>query len=156
MSPKIQSIIAEYEKSIRVFEDAVKGVPASLLDKSPAPGKWSIRQIAVHITDSDVVGAHRFRTIAAEPGMTMLGYDQDKWANHLHYEKQTVEDALDCFRALRRQTAAMLRALPESAWQNTAVHNERGEVKLDDYVLHYVHHVENHVKQIRAIRERFA
>ena len=149
-----EELIRRYEKGIDVFEKALAGVPESKLDTPRAPGKWTIRQIAIHVTDSEVVGLARFRTIAAEPGKTIKAYDQEKWTSNLHYEKQPLKESVELFRAGRKQTAAMLRALPESAWKNTAVHEESGEQRLDKFLEHYCEHVENHAKQIMETRQK--
>ena len=155
MSPNVTSLVDRYEKGVEVFAQALKGVPAEILDKSPAPGKWSIRQIAVHLADSETVGVTRFRTIAAQPGSVLKAYDQDAWAQKLAYTQQSPEQALELFTLLRKTTAAMLRALPEAAWKNTGRHEESGEVVLEKFVEHYCDHVDNHSRQMREIRQKF-
>ena len=150
----VASLVDRYEKGVEVFAHALKGVPAEMLDKSPAPGKWSIRQIAVHLADAETAGVVRFRTIAAQPGSLLKAYDQDAWAEKLGYTQQSPEQALELFSLLRKTTAAMLRALPESAWKNTGRHEESGEVVLDKFVEHYCDHVDNHSRQIRDIRKK--
>ena len=42
------------------------GVYGDEMDFTPAPGKWSIRQIVAHVADSELVGAQRFRQVIAE------------------------------------------------------------------------------------------
>ena len=155
MSLNVTALVDRYEKGVGVFAQALKGVPAEMLDKSPAPGKWSIRQIAVHLADAETVGVARFRTIAAQPGSVLKAYDQGAWAAKLGYTQQSPEQALELFALLRKTTAAMLRALPESAWKNTGQHEESGEVVLDEFVEHYCDHVDNHSRQIRDIRKKF-
>ena len=49
------------------------------LDHRPAPGKWSIREQLAHLADAEMVIAARIRWAAAEPGIGVVGYDQDKW-----------------------------------------------------------------------------
>ncbi|HEV2021032.1 MAG TPA: DinB family protein [Terriglobales bacterium] len=154
MSPNIANVVDRYEKGIETFAQALQGVPAELLDKSPAPGKWSIRQIAVHLADSETLGVARFRTIAAQPGSVLKAYDQEAWAQKLTTQ-QSPQQALELFSLLRKTTAAMLRALPEAAWKNSGRHEESGEVVLDKFVEHYCDHVDNHSRQIREIRQKF-
>lgn len=156
MSVDTGKIIARYERGPEVLEEALRNVSMDSLDRAHAPGKWTIRQLAVHVADAEIVGASRLRWIAAQPGSTLKAYDQDAWAAKLAYPAQSVEDALALFRALRRSTAAMLRALPASAWDNTAVHEESGTVNLPDFVEHYSEHCEHHSRQIVEIRRLFA
>ena len=155
MSTTNTALIDRFEKGIQLIENAVRGAEEAFCDRPPAPGKWSIRQILVHVADADVVSAMRFRLIAAQPGSRLTPFDQEIWAERLNYNRQPLSDALNAFVAVRKYTAQMLRNLPESAWSNTAVHEERGEVSLPAYVEHMCVHAENHAEQIRKVRNKF-
>jgi hypothetical protein len=153
---EIQNLIDRYEAGIDAMHQALRGTQEELLDVSPGPGKWTIRQIVVHVADADVVTAMRFRQIAAEPGAKLIAWDQDVWAGKLNYEQQPLEDALQAFTFVRRYTANMLRNIPASAWQQTGDHSEKGPVKLLDLVEYMGEHAFKHAEQIRAIRQKFA
>ena len=58
----------------------LKGVSASKARKQPAPGKWSIAEIAAHLADTELVGGYRIRTILGAPGAPIQGFDQDELA----------------------------------------------------------------------------
>jgi hypothetical protein len=149
-------LIERYEKGSDLLEQAARGVPAEVLDREPEPGKWTIRQIIVHLADADMVAATRMRFIAAEPGAPLPAFDQDKWAATLGYPQQTPEQAVALVRAIRQTTAAMLRSLPAAAWEHTGNHSERGTVTLLSQVELYATHAEHHAAQIRALREKLA
>jgi hypothetical protein len=114
----------------------------------PGPAKWSIHQIVVHLVDSEVNGYIRCRALVAEPGKTVMAYDQDHWANDLEYESQDLEESLELFRLLRRSTHRLLEAIPDSAWNHTIHHPERGMMMLDDWLQSYASHVPLHLGQI--------
>jgi DinB family protein len=155
MTSDIHRLIDRFEEAITALEDAVRGVRPDLLDRAPAPGKWTIRQIAAHNADFDVVNAARLRWLIAQPDKLIVSWDQDIWAGKLHYEKQPLEDALAAFRSARRYTAQMLRQQPDSVWQHTARHEEKGEIKILDVLAYAGEHAERHAAQIRAIRQKF-
>jgi len=147
-------LIARYEKGAVDFDQALARVPADLLDRAPSPGKWTIRQIAAHLADTELVAATRMRFLAAEPGCELPGFNQDTWANTLGYAEQTPEQARALIRAVRQSTAAMLRTLPESAWAHTGNHSKRGTVTLLSEVEVYAKHAEHHAQQIREVQEK--
>jgi hypothetical protein len=151
-----EELIRRYELGINALEEALRGVPENLLDRAPAPGKWTIRQIAAHLADAEVVIAGRLRWVAAEPGSPLKGFDQEKWAAGLDYTRQSPQDSLDVFRALRRATARMLRNVPESAWRNAGNHEERGVLTLEQLVDGSCGHAEQHSQQIRDARQSFS
>lgn len=154
MTPHQQQLLERYEKGIAVFEEAFRGTPSSILDKAPSPGKWSIRQIVVHVADAELVAAMRFRLIAAESGSSLTPFDQDKWANNMNYAAQSADDAMRVYSLVRKLTADMVQNLPESAWTNVSTHLERGATSLE-YLEHMAIHSENHAEQIRRIRRQF-
>ncbi len=153
---EIQDLISRYEKGSQVFEDALRGLPPDELDRVPGPGKWTIRQIAAHIADGEIVSAARFRYIAGQPNSKLHGYNQELWATNLGYDRQPIEAAVAVVRAVRQATVSLLRRLPESAWDQTGFHEERGELSLRKMVELTVEHAENHARQIREHRARFA
>lgn len=153
MTSEQSATLARFENGIDVMLSALAGTPEEAVDRAPAPGKWSIRQIVVHVADDDVVAAMRIRQIAAEPGALMIGFDQDRWANGLGYAALSLELNLEMFVVLRKATAEMLRRLPPTAWTNVGNHQERGLVTLEGFVSHMANHAELHAGQIRRIRE---
>jgi uncharacterized damage-inducible protein DinB len=156
MSEKIQEMIAGYERGIQVFTEAARNAPRDLLDRHPAQGKWSIRQIVAHMADVEVVTAARIRWFAAQPGSRLVAWDQDIWADKLGYDRQPFEEALQAFIAVRTYTAQMLRNLPETAWHNTAFHEERGDQTLLVFMEYQVEHPLRHAGQILDICRRFS
>ena len=49
------------------------------LDKTDSEG-WSPRQVIHHMADSEAQSYARLRRLIAEPGTTIQGYDEGKWA----------------------------------------------------------------------------
>lgn len=149
-------LIDRYEQGATLLEDALRGISPEALDRVPAPGKWTIRQIIIHLADAEIMATGRIRRIAGEPGARILAFDQDKWAENMPYGKLPIEPAVALVRALRQSTAALLRILPADAWSKTGIHEERGELSLTTLVGLIADHAENHTRQIREHRARFA
>src|SRR5690349_3462260 len=64
-------------------------------DKSPAPGKWSAREILCHLADSEVVFAFRLRQALAQDHHVIQPFDQDDWAKS--YRQYEIPAALAVF-----------------------------------------------------------
>ena len=58
----------------------IAGRTRASLQRSPAPGRWSVAQIVAHLADSEIVFAYRIRMILASPGTAIQAYDQDAWS----------------------------------------------------------------------------
>ena len=153
--PSHEQLIARYEKGSSLLAEALRDIPQATLDRSPAPGKWTIRQLAAHMADAELVSNARFRWVAAEPGVALPSWDQDKWAGALDYPAQSPAEVVALTRLLRQSTAALLRSLPDDAWQRTGMHQERGPVTLQQLVELVAGHLEHHAHHIRELRAQF-
>ncbi len=91
---------------------------------------------------------HRF---IAEPGSAVLGYDGDLWASHLHYHAQSIVDALQLFKWLRRKSYTLIKDLPDSVWTNTVNHSENGVMTMDDWLAIYERHIPEHLAQMQRV-----
>lgn len=131
------------------------GAPNAEIEFIPADGEWSIRQIICHLSDSEIVGAHRFRLVIAECNPALTAFDQDAWSANLNYRSRRLSEALDSFRMLRALNFELLRALPVEAYARSGHHTKRGTVSLLDLLRIYTEHAERHTKQIQSVRERY-
>ena len=80
---------------------SIEGLSLQQLRQPERPGKWSIGQILQHFADSVIVWAWRMRTILAQARPQLTGYDQDLWAERLHYDQADPSDAIELFTVLR-------------------------------------------------------
>lgn len=134
------------------LETAIAGLSLEQLRAPEAPGKWSIAQVLQHLADSDLVWGWRVRLILAQDRPQITGYDQDLWAERLHYAEADPHEALATFTVLRRANVALIeRATPEDL-QRVGVHSERGEESVAYLLRLYAGHDLLHLNQIARIR----
>ena len=143
-------LITSYGQAYPVLIEALKEFPKEMWQWKPAPGKWSVHEIIIHIADSEVNSYVRCRRFIAEPGSGVYGYDENKWANHLNYHQQSTDDALELFKWLRKMTFELIKTVGDSTWQTVTVqHSENGETKFEDWLKIYEEHVPVHIRQMR-------
>ena len=131
---------------------AVEGLTLQQLRRPEAPGKWSIAQVLQHLADSDLVWGWRVRLILAQDRPAITGYDQDLWAERLHYADADAAQALEQLRVLRRGNLALIeRATPQDL-KRVGVHSERGEESVEYLCGLYAGHDLLHLRQIARIR----
>jgi hypothetical protein len=130
----------------------VRGLTEKQLAVSPAPGKWSIREIVAHLADSEVVLGSRYRFIAAMDRPPLPGYDQDAFVENLGIARATTADLLDDFAMARAVNIGLLERVGEAAWERVGIHAERGEESLGRLVTMYAGHDRVHLLQIETIR----
>jgi hypothetical protein len=124
------------------------------VNRTPAPGKWSIREIICHLADCEVVFAYRIRQNLAEPHHVVQPFDQDIWAKP--YSAYTAQAALATFAAVRDWNIALAASLPSEAFNKPMTHPERGTMTLRTVIETMGGHDINHLKQIEGIATRAA
>ena len=130
----------------------IEGLSAAQLRQPEAPGKWSINQVLQHLADSDLVWGWRVRLILAQDRPVLTGYDQDLWADRLHYADADSDEALEQLRVLRRGNLGLItRATPDDL-QRVGIHSERGEESVGYLCGLYAGHDLLHLRQIDRIR----
>jgi len=145
-----QDLIRRYRDGYRVVSEALSGITEDELDTS-ADGEWTPRQIVHHLADSEMTAAVRLRLLLAEDRPAIKGYDQDRFANRLHYDRPH-EASLELFRASRASTAELIGCLSEAEWLREGTHTETGRFGLDTWLRIYAPHAHRHADQIRIAR----
>ena len=146
-----KKLIDQYKDGYRVVAEALVGATDEELDGRPAPSKWSAREIVHHLADSEMTAAVRFRLLLAEDRPEIKGYDQDRFADRLHYERPH-EASLELFRASSAATAELMGCLTEADWLREGTHTEVGRFGLDTWLRIYAPHAHRHADQIRVAR----
>jgi len=153
---RVSELLRTYAEGPDRLDAAVRGIPPDELAFTPGPGHWSIHENVVHVADTELVGAVRFRFVLAQPGALLVSFDQERWATALDYASWPVASALTVFRAVREPTLAMLRRAPMEAWTQTGVHQEAGPQTLEWLVEHFADHVSYHLRTIAKRRSQYA
>ncbi len=146
-STKIESYGAAYEMLLA----ALPHFPREMWQYRAAPEDWTIHEIVVHLADSEANSYMRCRRFIAEPGSTVMAYDEMAWARRLNYHEQSPENALDLFKQLRKASYHLIKLLPEAVWTNTILHPENGEMTMDDWLDVYERHIPEHIVQMQSV-----
>ncbi len=141
-----RAVIAETAPKLNAL--AAKLGPAGL-ERSLAPGKWSVRQILCHLADCEITFAFRLRQGLAETNHVIQPFDQDNWSKP--YDKLPAQAALGVFSAVRAWNLALLDTLVPEDFARKLSHPERGEMTLQTIVDTMGGHDLNHLGQIEKI-----
>ncbi|MCI0395557.1 MAG: DinB family protein [Chloroflexi bacterium] len=146
-----QRKIESYGRAYETLVAALQEFPREIWQFRPAPDRWTIHEIVIHITDSEANSFIRCRRLIAEPGSTVMAYDENQWARGLDYHSRSTEEAVELFRWLRQSSYSLVRSLPEPVWANTIYHPENGQMTMDDWLDTYDRHIPDHVAQMRLV-----
>jgi len=135
---------------------AIAGLSEAQLSQPESSGKWSVQQVVQHLADSDLVWGYRVRMVLAQDRPPLTGYDQDLWAERLHYDRADPSDALELFAVLRRANLRLMDGASAVDLKRVGVHAERGEESLEHLCRLYAGHDLLHLRQIERVRDAVA
>jgi hypothetical protein len=149
MNGSTARLLAELEatrdETVRYF-----GLGPDDLARSYAPGKWSVRYILQHLTDSETVLYDRIRRVLSEPRQVIWFYDQDAWANALSYQERPLEMARRIYESVRAAMIYYAGLHYERNGHLEFVHSMTGVRTLRDEFDKTAAHNEHHLRQIRT------
>ena len=146
-----QTLIDQYRDGYAEVTAALDGATDAELDRQPAPGKWTAREIVHHLADSEMTSAIRLRRLIAEDNPLIVGYDQEQFARTLKYHRP-IAASLAAFRAARETTTEILEQLTEPEWARAGTHSESGAYSVLKWLEIYAVHAHGHAEQIRRAR----
>jgi hypothetical protein len=145
-------LIQRYRSGFDQVARALEGFPAAKLTARPFPGKWSAAEIVHHLADSEMASAIRLRKLLAEAHPVIQGYDQDRYAEVLHYQERPIEPSLQAFRYARETTAQLLERMAEADWRKLGWHSEAGSYHTERWLEIYAAHAHGHAEQIERLK----
>ncbi len=116
------------------------------------PGKWSVGAVAQHLADAELVWGYRARMILSHDRPPIMGYDQDLFAERLHYDEADAAFAAEQFRVVRESNLRLVERASPGERRRFGVHAERGEESIDQLIRLNAGHDLLHLRQIDRVR----
>ena len=118
-------------------------------ERSYAPGKWTARQVLIHLAQTELALTARARYALGQHGYTAQAFSQDDW---IGVDKELdARTALDAYLALRRMNLAMFRSLAQEQRDRTFTHPEYGTLTVWWVANQLAGHDLHHARQLEAI-----
>jgi uncharacterized damage-inducible protein DinB len=150
--PSHQALIDELLSGLGALRRAVADLTPEQWTARPVAGRWSTLEVVCHLVDSEQAWCHRMKRVIAEDRPLLIGYDETRFTAALGYHDRDSAEELELLERQRRQMAAVLGRLPETAWSRQGVHSERGLVTLAEMVRLESEHVFHHLRHVQDKR----
>jgi uncharacterized damage-inducible protein DinB len=121
----------------------------AFIDRPPAPGRWSIREIVAHLADCELVFAFRLRQTLAVDHPVIEPFDQTVWGER--YTPYDIATGLAMFTAARNWNLKLLTTVNDADRHRPVTHPERGTMTLWTIVETMAGHDVNHLQQVEKI-----
>ena len=119
-----QAVIEALERAPEIVVPLVREVPAAILKRRPAPGRWSAHEHACHLAHVHALFFGRLDLMLREPAPLIAGYQPGEQDADDMLLRMDLDESLERFVADRARLVARLRALSPADWARTARHAE--------------------------------
>ena len=89
--------------------------PESLAGHRYAPGKWSVQEVVLHLSDAERVFAYRALRVGRGDTTPLAGFDENAYVPEGRCERRTLADVAAEYAAVRVATLALFRSFDERA-----------------------------------------
>ena len=111
---------------------------------------WTPHEVASHLADTEVVEGWRIRQVLTEDEPMLQPFDQDVWAEKLHYGDRELATSLATFSANRQANLELLRFAGDAGLERKYRHPEFGHRPLRALIEHIADHDVAHLRQVRG------
>lgn len=106
----LEGLVEGFHHALTFFQE----VPTDFWDYRYAKGKWSPKEILLHLIDTERVFSYRALCIARTDRADLPGFDQDEFVGGSHADSRTPTSLINEFYALRKATVLQFASYSES------------------------------------------
>jgi hypothetical protein len=144
-------LLAILEDQRRDTQQLLAALPETRALHRYAPGKWSVKEVVGHVSDTERVFSYRALRFARGDAQPLAGFDEQAWVPAAGFDRRSLPDLLADLDAVRRATIALFRGFDAAALARKGTANNREiTVRALAYVIagHERHH-------LGILRERY-
>jgi len=108
-------ILKHLKNNFEENKKLIYSLPGRLLYHRYAAGKWSIKEVLVHIIDDERIFAYRALRFARNEQNNLIGFDQDSYALYSEADNRNLDNIYAEYKAVRNSTIALFNGLPEDS-----------------------------------------
>jgi len=149
--PDDGKVLDHLEKNRESLKQLVKSIPKEKLLYRYAEGKWTIKEVLVHIIDDERIYAYRALRFARNDSTELPGFEQDDYTRYSGANERSVESIMEEYEAVRSSTIALFNGFPDAAFMRSGVANGH-IVSVRALIYHLAGHELHH---INILKERY-
>lgn len=146
-------ILCHLESNCKKVREFIETIPENNLYYRYAPGKWTIKEILVHIIDDERIFSYRALRFARGEKANLIGFDQDNYVIESDANNRKVESIFEEYEYVRKSTITLFKNVPEYALDRMG----HGTGTFNDATVRALaYHIAGHEQHhMNIIRERY-
>jgi len=148
---KGENIIKVLEDQIQTTQEFLKSISEEDSLYYYAEGKWTIKQVVGHVTDTERIMAYRALCIARKEKQSLPGFEENDYALAGKFNSRKIFDLVDELRVVRKANLPLLKSFDEEMIAERGTANNK-EITVLALMYIIAGHQEHHLK---ILRERY-
>jgi uncharacterized damage-inducible protein DinB len=142
-------ILNHLRDNCRYTRELILSIPDDKLCYRYADGKWTIKEILLHIADDERIYAYRALRFARNDKTELPGFEQDEYTEYSGANERSIRSIVREFETVRRSTISLFAGLDDAALRRAGVAN--GNVmSVRAAAYHIAGHELHHINIIKA------
>ncbi len=136
-------IILQLKNEQDVMIEYIKSLPEEKLNYAYEKGKWTIKEVLLHIIDTERIFCYRALAIARGEKISLPGFDQDDYAKTSLAQERSRQSIIEEYSTNRAATIAMFNGFANTVHTNMGLaNNNQISVRTIPFILagHELHH----------------
>jgi hypothetical protein len=118
-----RDVLAALAGQIGPTLDLLRGIPEQRASWRYAPGKWTVREVVGHLSDTERILSYRALRVARNDKRPIEGFEQDDYVRDGPFEHCALGSLIDEFAQVRAATLSLFRHLDEAVWARSGTAN---------------------------------
>lgn len=114
-------IIWILHQTSKEMSDVINSFPQSKGDYSYAEGKWTVKQVIGHLSDTDRIFAYRALAIARNETQPLPSFDQDLYVEKGFFDSKTLSEISYEYRLIRESNLLLYKSFDISVYNNRGI-----------------------------------
>jgi len=149
--PNDGMVLQHLKNNFVAIKNFILSLPEQKLTYKYAEGKWTIKEMLVHIIDDERIYAYRAMCFARNDKTKLPGFEQDEYAFFSEANKRDIKNILEEYEAVRNATIALFNGLSDEALLRKGTANKKKAT-----VRAMAYHIAGHeMHHINILREKY-
>ncbi|HEY3991652.1 MAG TPA: DinB family protein [Ktedonobacteraceae bacterium] len=142
-------LVLDYlQDDLQVVKELVRAQSEEKLSTPCAEGEWTIKEILVHVSDTERIMAYRALRFARNDTTALPGFEQDDYVAASDANERSIEDILEELTAVRAASVTLFKSLKAEAFERSGPSNGRN-FSVRSALYQIVGHARHHVNSIK-------
>lgn len=144
-------LVLALKRIAKIWNDLISGIPEEKLNYCYAEGKWSIKEVLLHLTDAERVFAYRAMRFARNDKTELAGFDENSWVPESNAAERSLASLIKEHNNVRAASISLFESMTHEISLRTGMASGKEvSVRALGYIIcgHELHH-------LRILQERY-